>query len=51
MRIAFTLALLLASTAAPRAENWDNWRGPLHNGSSPEKGLPATFSKTEGVKW
>ncbi|MFM7748936.1 MAG: PQQ-binding-like beta-propeller repeat protein, partial [Opitutaceae bacterium] len=51
MRIAFTLALLLASTAAPRAENWANWRGPLHNGSSPEKGLPSNFSKTEGVKW
>lgn len=42
---------LLAATAALHAENWSNWRGPLHNGSSPEQGLPATFSKTEGVKW
>ena len=39
------------SAAALQAENWSNWRGPLHNGSSPEKNLPATFSKTEGVKW
>jgi outer membrane protein assembly factor BamB len=43
--------LLLLSTTALRAENWANWRGPLHNGSSPEKGLPEKFSKTEGVKW
>jgi outer membrane protein assembly factor BamB len=42
---------LLTSAAALRAENWPNWRGPLHNGSSPEKGLPATFGKTEAVKW
>ncbi|MDO8541406.1 MAG: PQQ-binding-like beta-propeller repeat protein [Opitutaceae bacterium] len=40
---------LLAATA--RAENWPNWRGPAHNGSSPEKNLPAKFSKTAGVKW
>jgi outer membrane protein assembly factor BamB len=33
------------------AENWDNWRGPNHDGSSPETGLPAKFSKTENVKW
>ncbi len=44
-------SLLLLSTAALRAENWANWRGPQHNGSSPEKGLPEKFSKTEGVKW
>ncbi len=42
---------LLVATTALRAENWANWRGPLHNGSSPEKNLPAAFSKTEGVKW
>lgn len=44
----FTLALL--STFA-QAENWPNWRGPNQDGSSPEKNLPAKFSKTEGVKW
>ncbi len=49
-RLLLALALLLPATAL-RAENWSNWRGPAHNGSSPEKGLPAVFSKTEGVKW
>lgn len=49
-RLLLTLALVLPATAL-RAENWSNWRGPAHNGSSPEKGLPATFSKSEGVKW
>ncbi len=44
------VAFALSATAL-HAENWSNWRGPLHNGSSPEKNLPATFSKTEGVKW
>lgn len=48
-RLLLPLAVIL-STAALHAENWSNWRGPLH-GSSPEQGLPATFSKTEGVKW
>ncbi len=46
----FLLAATLVSSAA-RAENWPNWRGPNQDGSSPEKGLPAKFSKTEGVKW
>ena len=51
MRTALALAILTAFTAPLHAENWANWRGPLHNGSSPEKGLPEKFSKTEGVKW
>lgn len=33
------------------AENWANWRGPNHNGSSNETNLPTTFSKDENVKW
>ena len=49
-RLLLTTALALTSLSA-FAENWSNWRGPLHNGSSPEKNLPATFSKTENVKW
>ncbi len=44
-------ATLLLTAVGLRAENWTNWRGPAHNGSSPEKNLPAAFSKTEGVKW
>jgi outer membrane protein assembly factor BamB len=49
-RLLAPLAFLLSATALS-AGNWANWRGPLHNGSSPEQGLPATFSKTENVKW
>lgn len=33
------------------AANWPQWRGPEYNGSSQEAGLPATWSKTEGLKW
>src|SRR2546423_3274115 len=33
------------------AENWGQWRGPSSNGSTPEKNLPAKFSKTENVLW
>jgi outer membrane protein assembly factor BamB len=42
---------LLLSAATLHAENWANWRGPLHNGSTTEKGLPEKFSPTENVKW
>lgn len=50
MKPVFCLLTLL-SFATARAENWPNWRGPNQDGSSPEKNLPAKFSKTEGVKW
>ena len=49
-RLLLATALALTSLSA-FAENWSNWRGPLHNGSSPEKGIPEKFSKTENVKW
>jgi outer membrane protein assembly factor BamB len=48
--ILFLTAVASAATCA-HAENWPNWRGPNQDGSSPEKGLPAKFTKTEGVKW
>ena len=34
-----------------QAGNWPHWRGPQFNGSADEQNLPATFSKTENVKW
>jgi outer membrane protein assembly factor BamB len=37
--------------ASAHAENWPHWRGPNFNGSSAEKNLPDSFSKTENVKW
>src|SRR5687767_15499491 len=42
-------ALVLATGAL--GDNWPQWRGPLYNGSSTEKGLPTTFSREENVKW
>lgn len=39
------------ATLAVSAAQWPQWRGPEFNGSSPEKSLPARFSKTEGVVW
>ena len=41
--------VLAAQTAF--AQDWTHWRGPNFNGSTPAKGLPETFSKTENVKW
>jgi len=43
--------LVVALGLTSHAENWPQWRGPAFNGSSPETGLPTTFSKTENVKW
>ena len=46
------LALALGSLAAlSPAADWPNWRGPAQDGSSPEKGLPSSFSRDKGVKW
>jgi outer membrane protein assembly factor BamB len=33
------------------AANWPHWRGPNYLGSSDEKDLPATWSKTENIAW
>jgi outer membrane protein assembly factor BamB len=48
-----TLQLLAAAvlvTSLAHAENWPQWRGPAFNGTSPETGLPTTWTK-ETVKW
>lgn len=42
---------LLALGFTAQAANWPQWRGPDFNGSSPETGLPSSFSATEGIKW
>jgi outer membrane protein assembly factor BamB len=33
------------------AENWPQWRGPLGNGVSPEKGVPLQWDENENVAW
>ncbi len=48
----FALAVLGAgATSALPAAPWSQWRGPFFNGSSDERNLPVTFSKTEHVLW
>jgi len=50
MKTLQTLALLSLTALAAHAENWPQWRGPLLDGTSPEKGLPTTWTR-ETVKW
>ena len=46
----FTLTVL-ALTAPASAENWPQWRGPFFNGSTTERDLPTTFSRTSIAWW
>ena len=50
MKILQTIALLTFTALAARAENWPQWRGPSLDGTSPETGLPTTWTR-ETVKW
>jgi outer membrane protein assembly factor BamB len=50
-RVVLTAVLLTAAAAAPSAENWPQWRGPLLNGLSNEKNLPIKWSAAENVTW
>lgn len=44
--------VLVTSSAALRADDWPQWRGPNCSGiSSSSKKLPTQFSSTEKVKW
>ena len=43
--------ILATATAAVRAENWPQWRGPSLNGVSTEKNLPVEWSTEENVTW
>jgi outer membrane protein assembly factor BamB len=46
------IGLFVSLRPAPGwAENWAQWRGPNLNGSTAEKNLPSTWSKTENVRW
>jgi outer membrane protein assembly factor BamB len=49
--LAFALCLACFRPPAVSAENWPQWRGPFLNGSTTEKNLPSTWSKTDNVLW
>ncbi|MBI4606001.1 MAG: PQQ-binding-like beta-propeller repeat protein [Planctomycetes bacterium] len=44
------LAILTLPARLPAAD-WPQWRGPNGDGTSPERGLPLKWSKTENVAW
>jgi outer membrane protein assembly factor BamB len=46
-----TLLVPLLLTPAAAAANWPGWRGPSHDGVSPETHLPTHWSATENVRW
>ena len=48
--LAPAFAFCLGCTCTASAENWPQWRGPLSNGHSPEKGLPDRWSP-DTVAW
>lgn len=52
-RWSFFLALAAIALAHPvlSAQNWPQWRGPSSQGVSLEKGLPTTWSTSQGVAW
>jgi outer membrane protein assembly factor BamB len=41
----------VSTAVAARAENWPQWRGSRHDGTSTETNLPVTWSKTENIAW
>ncbi len=50
-QLLFVFALLVCPAAFTQAGDWQQWRGPHHNGSSDETGLPTKWSKTENIAW
>jgi outer membrane protein assembly factor BamB len=46
-----SLVAILVSLSPCQAEEWPGWRGPRGDGTSAEKGVPATWSPTENIAW
>ena len=51
MIVLLLVGLATGFSSQANAENWGNWRGPMFNGTSPETGLPTSWSRTENVAW
>ncbi len=45
------LAFALTTVGPVQAGNWPQWRGPYFNGSTEEKNLPSSWTKTENIAW
>jgi outer membrane protein assembly factor BamB len=50
-RLALALAAGLAALAPPAAADWPHWRGPDHDGTSAERGLPVEWGEGKNVLW
>jgi outer membrane protein assembly factor BamB len=51
MRLFTVFAMIAASFATARAENWPSWRGVAAIGVSTETGLPERWSDTGNIAW
>jgi outer membrane protein assembly factor BamB len=51
MRYCVILLVATICVSLAGAADWPQWRGPSFNGSTDETGLPATWSRTEGIAW
>ncbi len=48
---ALIIIICLVVSTQVSAGDWPHWRGPFLNGSSQEKNLPSSWSRTENVAW
>ena len=49
--VVFLNAWMLVAVTSGLASDWPQWRGPFFNGSTDERDLPVSWSKTENVAW
>jgi outer membrane protein assembly factor BamB len=45
------VAIALTAFALPAAADWPHWRGPSHDGTSPERGLPVEWGSDSNLLW
>ena len=45
------LSLVFVIVSTVQGANWPQWRGPNFNGSTEEKNLPSSWSRTENISW
>ena len=46
-----SLIIVIVGVSTTFGGDWSNWRGPYYNGSTDEKNLPSSWSRTEGIAW